>query len=60
MSQEGRLRRGKQYHAMRNVDGVYSNGVINNPNKMEELNEYLDSIKKPEPEVKEKKPKKGE
>ena len=46
MSHEGRLRRGEEYHRMRDIDQNYPKGVTENPGKMLDLNTYLDSIKK--------------
>jgi len=48
MSREGQLRRGEEYFRMRDVNGIYPPGVMNNPNKREELEIYLNSLKEKE------------
>ena len=45
MSLSGKLLRGLKWHNFRNLDGIYSNDILKDPNKMEELNFYLDFIK---------------
>ena len=37
--------RGLQWHNFRNVDGVYNKDISDDPNKMIELNAYLDFLK---------------
>ncbi len=49
MSEQGKLIRGEQYHAMRDLDGKYPNGITSNPDKMSDLQFYLDSIKESQP-----------
>ncbi len=57
MSEQGKLFRGEAYYNMRNKIGDYPKGVTSNPNKMAELQFYLDSIKPKEVPKEEVKPK---
>jgi len=57
MSEEGKIRRGKAYHEMRDINGNYPDDILTNPDKKIDLDAYLDSIK-PVEEVKKNKPKK--
>ena len=45
MSDQGKLFRGERYHAMRNKEGEYPEGIKSNPDKKADLDFYLDSIK---------------
>lgn len=58
MSKEGKIRRGKAYHQMRDIDGNYPDDILTNPDKKGDLDAYLDSIKSVEEEVKKGRPKK--
>ena len=51
MSEQGRLKRGKQYYNMRDRDGNIPKGVTENSDKMKDLDFYLKSL---EPKKKEK------
>ena len=54
MSDAGKLQRGALWYSKRNVDGKLPDGVANDPNKMKDVNFYLESIKpKEEPKPKE-------
>lgn len=52
MSHEGKLRRGKKYYDRRNQDGEVPKEVLDNPDMKDDLEYYLDSIKKEEPKAK--------
>ncbi len=45
MSLPGKLLRGLKWHNFRNIEGKYSPDVASDPNKMEEINFYLDFVK---------------
>ena len=45
MSLSGKLLRGLKWHNFRNIDGIYSKDITEDPHKMEELEFYLDFIK---------------
>jgi len=45
MSKIGKLLRGLKWHNFRNLDGVYHKDIADDPNKMDEVNFYLDFIK---------------
>ena len=56
MSHDGKMRRGAKWYRFRDADGVLNKDVSEDPNKMSDVNYYLENSKKPE--VKETKPKK--
>ena len=45
MSKIGKLMRGLGWHNSSNLDGVYHKDVAEDPNKMDEVNFYLDFVK---------------
>ena len=45
MSHIGKLIRGLRWHKYRNAEGVYKPDIANDPNKMVEVNYYLDFVK---------------
>lgn len=59
MSDSGKLFRGKGYYNMRDREGNYPKGVTSNPNKMSDLNIFLETLPKEEdtPVIKEKRKK---
>ncbi len=50
MSLLGKLLRGAKWHKYRDVDGVYSDDIKDDPHKMEEVKLYLDYIKGKNPD----------
>ena len=59
MSDAGKLFRGEGYHNMRDRDGKYPDGVNSNPNKMADLNFFIETLPKPK-EVEQERPKSKE
>ena len=60
MSHTGKMNRGEMWHNIRDRDGNYPEGILNDPNKMEEINYFLEHSKEPEPEPVKKSKKKEE
>ena len=48
MSHEGKILRGMKWHNMRNLDGVLPKPIATDPNKMLEVNYYLEEKAKAE------------
>lgn len=58
MSHEGKMRRGEKWWIQRDNKGILPNGIKNDPEKMKDVDYFLEN-KPPEPPVVEKKKEKG-